>query len=180
MFFLYERSILDLEIFNRAKERASLLKAKADSELARIVDTASTPIFSLDVNANILMWNKRLQELSGYPASEALGMNFLTSFVHTDHASKIQSVLTSAFIRGEGSENFELKLQLRSGETRILLVSSSVRRCVSDEVSSVVFVSSDDITALQEQRRSELKVHAEVEYTNFLAHEVRNPLTGIP
>ena len=165
-------------MFNRAKERASLLKAKADSELARIVDTASTPIFSLDRNASILMWNKRLQDLSGYKTSEALGMNFLKNFVHPDHVDKIQGVLTSAFEKGEGSVNFELKLQLRNGETRVLLVSSSVRRCLSDEVSSVVFVSSDDITALQEQRRSELKVHAEVEYTNFLAHEVRNPLTG--
>ena len=64
----------------------------------------------------------------------------------------------------------ELKLRYRDGQPHLLL---------SKEVRSVLFVTSNDITKMEENRRNARKVEAEAEYTNFLAHEVRNPLAGL-
>ena len=172
---MYKRAILNLEIFNGETDRATRIKRKTDSEMARIIDSVATPILALDAHGQILLWNRALVSMFGVKKEDALKLNFMTTFVHEDYLVKAQSVVSTTFQTGEGTANFELKLRYRDGQPQLLLVSASPRKGLSKEVRSVLFVTSSDITKMEENRRNARKA----EYTNFLAHEVRNPLAGL-
>ena len=170
--------MLDLEIFNGESDRAKRIKRKSDSEMARVVDNVASPILALDAQGQILIWNCALVAMFGVEKEEALKMNFMTTFVHVDYLTKAQTVVSTAFEMGEGTSNFELKLCYRDGQPHLLLISATPLKGLSKEVRRVLFVTSNDITNMEENRRNVRKAEAEAEYTNFLAHEVRNPLTG--
>lgn len=175
---MYKRAVLDLEVFNGENERVMTIKRKSDAEMARVVDDVASPMLALDVQGQILIWNRALVIMFGIEKEEALKLNFMTTFVHADYIEKAQSVLNKAFERKVGTLNFELKLRYRDGPSHLLLISATPLKGLSTEVRRVLFVTSNDITKLEETRRSVRKAEAEAEYTNFLAHEVRNPLTG--
>jgi signal transduction histidine kinase len=91
----------------------------------------------------------------------------------------MQRVLMDAIIDDIETSHIELKLRLKNDEIRILLVSASIRRDAASKITGVIFVCSNDITALQEEQKYQFRIQAEVDFTNFLAHEVRDPLNRI-
>jgi nitrogen-specific signal transduction histidine kinase len=106
-------------------------------------------------------------------------MDFLGALVHPDYTRACQAVVDNALLSGVDTSSFELKLRLRDNQIRQLLVSASARRDLSGVAVGVIFVASNDITFFQEQQKYLIRTKAEVDFTNFLALEVRNPLSGI-
>ncbi|KAI7742965.1 hypothetical protein M8C21_030247 [Ambrosia artemisiifolia] len=79
-------------------------------EMVRLIETASVPIFGVDVSGLINGWNGRIAELTGVKASEAMGKSLVDVFVHETSRGVVQDLIYRA-LQGEEEKNIELKLQ---------------------------------------------------------------------
>lgn len=143
-----------------------------------ILNSASIGIYTVDVRFTITSWNRRMAELSGVGADEALGRNLFTLFPALDDegfAARIRAVLKS----GE-PDRLQLTHRNLRGETRIQ------KRWVSplkDEgVTSGAVVLVEDITEFRQLLEQTIQAEKLAEIGRLsaaLAHEVNNPLAVI-
>ena len=118
-------------------------------------------------------------EITGYPQHEAEGQLFVERFVE----QKLQPSVTEVFdkaLRGIQTSNYSLELRTKGRDTRYLLVNATTRRDVDGEITGVVGVA-QDVTDYEAEKVRTATQHARAEaergMNEFLAHEVRNPLS---
>nr|CDG41612.1 Phytochrome E [Rhazya stricta] len=116
------------------------------SEMVRLIETATAPIFGVDSSGMINGWNAKMAELTGLPASEALGKSSITEVVHQDSRLVFQSLLCRA-LQGEEDKSIELKLQkygMHPENSAVYLVANAcTSRDYTSNVVGVCFVGQD-------------------------------------
>ena len=55
-----------------------------DFDLAQLTDGVGTPLFALDADGRVAVWNSAIEELTGVPADEALGMEHVSEAFYPD------------------------------------------------------------------------------------------------
>lgn len=100
------------------------------------------PVYYFDLEGNFMGANKKVEEISGYPESELLNMNFAPIIVEEDLERTVSHF--EAATRGEIHE-YEIKIKTKSGEIRDLRVNNFPMK-VFDEIVGV-FGIAEDITA---------------------------------
>ncbi|KAL8192237.1 hypothetical protein R6Q57_027904 [Mikania cordata] len=79
-------------------------------EMTRLIETASVPIFGVDVCGLINGWNGKIAELTGVNASEAIGKSLIDEFIHETSLGVVKDLIYRA-LQGEEVKDIELKLQ---------------------------------------------------------------------
>ncbi|KAK9056017.1 hypothetical protein SSX86_027104 [Deinandra increscens subsp. villosa] len=65
-------------------------------EMTRLIETASVPIFGVDMSGFINGWNEKIAELTGVDASEAIGKPWIDEFVHESSREVVEDLLYRA------------------------------------------------------------------------------------
>ena len=105
-----------------------------EQEYARLIDTANAPIFGIDVEGSVNVWNQCAIRLTGFDAGDVMGKHLVNEFITDDYKASVQGVFTKA-LNGEETANFEFPLVTNRVETKtsaphaIDAVSSPERVC---------------------------------------------------
>ena len=80
-----------------------------EREYSKLIDTANAPIFGVDTEGKVNVWNQCAMQLVGYSTKEVMGQNLVEKFITNDYKTAVQAVLDQA-LHGEETANFEFPL----------------------------------------------------------------------
>jgi len=147
-------------------------------EQASLLDRAQDAIFALDLNDQIVFWNKSAERLYGWPADVAVGKR-IDLVLPGENIPEFSDVSLG---QNEEDEWRDERTQMTRDGTEIIVESRWTR--VRDERGQPysTLVVNTDITE-KKQLESELMRTAQLsllgELAASLAHEIKNPLAGI-
>ncbi|MBI4776940.1 MAG: PAS domain S-box protein [Deltaproteobacteria bacterium] len=133
---------LDKKVKELQKELAKRIEAEerlkhVNRYLKSIIENANVWFNVLDENAQVTMWNKAAEQISGYSATEVVGRREIWEWLYPNEKYRHQiAAKVDAIIRkGEVVEDLETLIRRKDGETRII---SWYSRNLTDERGSPV------------------------------------------
>ncbi|KAG7547079.1 PAS domain [Arabidopsis suecica] len=118
-------------------------------EMVRVIETATAPIFGVDSSGCINGWNKKIAEMTGLLASEAMGKSLADEIVQEESRAVLESLLCKA-LQGEEEKSVMLKLRKfgqnnhpDSSSDVCVLVNSCTSRDYTEKIIGVCFVGQD-------------------------------------
>ncbi|PHT82162.1 Phytochrome B [Capsicum annuum] len=118
-------------------------------EMVRLVETATAPIFAVDVEGCINGWNAKVAELTELSVEEAIGKSLVHELVHEESKSTAEDLLHNA-LRGEEDKNVEIKLKTFGAEqlkkTVFVVVNACSNKDYTNNIVGVCFIA-QDVTA---------------------------------
>ncbi|XP_057431399.1 phytochrome B-2 [Lotus japonicus] len=115
-------------------------------EMVRLIETATAPIFAVDVEGHINGWNVKVSELTGLPVEEAMGKSLVRDLVYKESEETVDRLLSRA-LKGEEDKNVEIKLRTFGPEHQDKAVYVVVNACSSKDYTNnivgVCFVGQD-------------------------------------
>nr|WFD61007.1 phytochrome A [Brandisia rosea var. flava]WFD61008.1 phytochrome A [Brandisia rosea var. flava]WFD61009.1 phytochrome A [Brandisia rosea var. flava] len=118
------------------------------SEMVRLIENASVPIFAVDVDGLVNGWNTKIADLTGLPVDTAIGRHFL-ALVEDSSADAVSKMLKLALQgREERNVHFEIKTRGQRSESGpiSLIVNACASRDVKENVVGVCFIAQDITT----------------------------------
>jgi len=87
-----------------------------------IVENVNVWLDALDMQLNIVLWNRVAERISGYTSEEVLGNNQIWTWMYPDEEYRQTIVArTSSILESDGGlEYFETKIRCKNGEFRII------------------------------------------------------------
>lgn len=171
--------ITDITEIRHAKD--ALIKQKNFYE--RLLDEANIWVDAIDLDGNIILWNKKSEEISGYKKEEILGNQSKWEYVYPDPAIREYFLnLCKQHMRDEQTrKDIETEITTRGGQKRIISWSTNLIRNDFEQVVGTMFLGID----VTERKRMEKKL-ARLDRLNLvgemaasIAHEIRNPMTTV-
>jgi len=106
----------------RAEEEIRQLSQYLES----IIDNADVWLSVLDENANVTLWNKAAERISGYSREEAVGHNKIWEWLYPDepYRRKVREEVTGFLRRGGGTKSRERTIRTKNGQARTISFSS--------------------------------------------------------
>ncbi len=159
-------------------ENARLYQELRKSERFRehVLDSMSSALVAVNMQGEILTFNRAAEELLGYPESEVLGQPFGALF-----GGDGEGLLRATLEHGRETRREETVLRARDGSPVPVSLTSSLlreeRRSVYGAIAT--FVDLTPIKRAEEHARRQDRLAALGRFTSSVAHEIRNPLTGI-
>ncbi|KAL2530642.1 Phytochrome B [Forsythia ovata] len=115
-------------------------------EMVRLIETATAPIFAVDVEGQINGWNANVAELTGLSVEEAIGKSLVHDLVHKESEEAVDKLLFRA-LGGEEDRDVEIKLKTFGTEQHKKAVFLVVNACSSKDYTNnivgVCFVGQD-------------------------------------
>eukprot|EP00986_Skeletonema_menzelii_P010008 scaffold4700_cov111-Skeletonema_menzelii.AAC.1 len=127
-----------------------------EREYTRLIDTANAPIFGVDTQGRVNVWNQCAKDLVGYSNEEVMGHSLVQEFITDDFKTAVQTVLDQA-LQGAETENFEFPLITKNGVRIEVLLNATTRRDEQGNIIGVVGIG-QDITARLAQEREYSKL----------------------
>ncbi|MCH8987400.1 MAG: CHASE domain-containing protein [Chloroflexi bacterium] len=137
-------------------------RALAD-ELTQLIDTANNPIFGVDIDGRINIWNDVMQDITGASGEEAIG-RFAVDFMLADFRPIAQSHLQSV-LSGTASGSLSLKFSGLTEDSAELMINCTVRRDAAGEIIGVLAVGLD----ITERLRAEQEIRRLAQVNGALA-----------
>ncbi|MGB8657169.1 MAG: PAS domain S-box protein [Candidatus Zixiibacteriota bacterium] len=116
-----------LRIFGTAQDITERKRAeeeirKLSQYLESVIDNANVWVDVLDEKANVVIWNKAAEEISGYSRDEVLGHGKIWDWLYPDEEYRNQIITKAAAIieKGEEVEDFETTIRCKDGEIRTI------------------------------------------------------------
>jgi two-component system, sporulation sensor kinase E len=87
-----------------------------------IIDNANVWLDVLDENANIVIWNKAAEVISGYSREEVVGHGKIWEWLYPDeeYRKSITDLVTDVIQHGRVDEDFETRIRRKDGQTRVI------------------------------------------------------------
>jgi len=161
----------------------------AREEIRALTDESlALPVFGIDRNGVISKWNTTMSTLTGYSQEDAIGKLLVSFMAEEQRAGSIHRLLGS-ILRSEeeeqsmtnGQTEQECILLTKDGHKPIyLFVKGTPVHDSNGEVAGVAFCGQDITKVKEEEKKKEAAlrlVDAEKGLTEWLSHEVRNPLS---
>jgi len=108
-----------LDITDRKKDELKILNYQ--NSISNLIDTANIIIISLDLEGNILLFNKKAEEITGYSKGEILGKNYFEYIVPRNRYPDVYRSFTdytkSGYLKNPESDNFILS---KTGKERLI------------------------------------------------------------
>ncbi|XP_071697226.1 phytochrome E [Rutidosis leptorrhynchoides] len=116
------------------------------SEMVRLIETASVPIFGVDGSGLVNGWNRKIAELTGVVPDEAIGKSLIDDIIHETSRGVVEDILCRA-LQGEEKKNVEMKLKEVQNNTIVYIVANTcTSRDYLNNVVGVCFVGQDVTT----------------------------------
>ena len=148
------------------REQAERSFRRSTRHYRALLETTSNPIILLDRNFRVSQWNGAAEELFGYSRDDAIGRNFIQSFIPANHqdefAWKITKIRSSTLWR----ESLEIAVADFSGQTHTVLWNINRLEGEDDLENSELILIGQDISEIRETQ----------DRLHFLAHY--DTLTG--
>lgn len=155
-----------------------------------MLETASVWINTLDVDGNVVTWNKAAERISGYSKEEVLGNRKIWEWVYPDenYRNSIFSKMTELTNKGVRLENFETEICRKDGEKRYISWNSN--NLINENGQPVGSISiGSDITEHKLEQVEKEKLEAQMmqiqkidsigRLAGGIAHDFNNLLTAI-
>ncbi|CEG48633.1 hybrid signal transduction histidine [Plasmopara halstedii] len=113
-----------------------------EQEYARLIDSANAPIFGVDANGLVNIWNKKAAEITQYTPTDVMGENLVEKFITEDYRKAVSLVLSKA-LEGIETANFEFPLVTKSGRRVEILLNATPRNNEHGEVIGMVGIGQD-------------------------------------
>ena len=129
-------------------------RSPMNSEVWLLLDTANAPIFGIDVNGKVNLWNDKAVVFTGYSKDEVMHkplVSILPSFRESGMA-----VLERA-LTGTETSNHHLEFRTKHGEIRFLLLNTTTRRDVHGTIVGVVAIAQDVTNETHRERSLEAR-----------------------
>ena len=108
-----------------------------EREFAKLIDSANAPIFGVDTEGKVNVWNQCVSSLTGFSTLDVYGRKLVDEFVSIDFKDSVSEILKNAML-GIETANFEFPL-LTSGDHSVeVLLNATTRRDAQDKVIGVV------------------------------------------
>ncbi|ETP21336.1 hypothetical protein F441_05116, partial [Phytophthora nicotianae CJ01A1] len=121
-----------------------------------MIDTANAPIFGVDTDGRVNIWNRKAADIMQYTNEDVLGKNLVEQFISEEYRVAVRSVLEKAF-EGVETANFEFPLITRAGRRVEILLNATPRYNERGEVMGMVGIGQDITERIaQEQEYSRL------------------------
>jgi PAS domain S-box-containing protein len=136
---------------------------------AQVLDALDQVVVALDRDRRVLYANRRIEELLGVQPESLVGVS----------ARELFQGIDARWLRGASSESREFKLQAEGREVTLKAEAVQMRSESGEILGSVVLA---DAVAETEDGEFQKKIDRLVslgELSAYVAHEIRNPLTGI-
>ncbi|CEG42450.1 hybrid signal transduction histidine [Plasmopara halstedii] len=127
-----------------------------EQEYTRLIDTANAPIFGVDINGHVNIWNRKAADIMQYTNEDVLGKDLVAEFILNEFKVPVRSVLEKAF-EGVETANFEFPLITKAGRRVEILLNATPRYNEHGEVKGMVGIGQDITERIaQEQEYSRL------------------------
>eukprot|EP00929_Paragymnodinium_shiwhaense_P058155 TRINITY_DN29122_c0_g1_i1.p1 TRINITY_DN29122_c0_g1~~TRINITY_DN29122_c0_g1_i1.p1 ORF type:complete len:901 (+),score=207.27 TRINITY_DN29122_c0_g1_i1:112-2814(+) len=176
-------SIMLLASNDLANNAEMLRRAESIAQdLQSLIDTASVPIFSMDIHGKIFEWNNQIAKLTGVPKEVAFGVPVKHVLGHTTQADG-SDVLQLA-LSGKDTQCLETQIfphsveefeHLQGTAPAKLALSTACRRDKYGGLAAVTFIGYD-LTEISAYREAEER---KKRFLAVVTHELRSPLHGI-
>ncbi|KAB2923348.1 MAG: PAS domain S-box protein [Bacteroidetes bacterium] len=167
-----------------APKRTEELLARQKRQFETVIDTVGEGITLSDERGRFEIYNRKMEELTGYSMEEANDGDF-SAKLYPDPADRQRALDRIETVVFDGmTENVETEIRTRSGETKTLLVSTRLLRLKN----RTMFLSAYRDITLRKRDEAELRQAKEsaesatVAKSLFLAtmsHEIRTPMNGV-
>jgi PAS domain S-box-containing protein len=127
------------------RKRAESEIRKLSQFLEGIIDNANVWINVLDQNANVLIWNKAAEEISGYSREEVVGNDRIWEWLYPDEEYRREVIETADRIieKGLSEENVTTRIRRKDGQTRIISWNSKGLRDENNHTTGSVALARD-------------------------------------
>ena len=113
-----------------------------EREFSKLIDSANAPIFGVDTEGRVNVWNQCASSLTGFSTDDVFGRKLVEDFVSSDYKESVSDILKNALM-GIETANFEFPL-LTSGDHVVeVLLNATTRRDAQDKVIGVVGIGQD-------------------------------------
>ncbi len=159
-------------------ENARLFQALRQSQQFQqhVLDGMSSSLVAVDLDGRMLGFNRAAEELLGWKEAEVLGRGIGECF-----GAEIERLVAELLGHGDDSEMQETSMRARDGDFVPVRLSASLLRDDAERVYGAIatFVDLRPLRRAEEQARQLDRLAALGRFTSSVAHEIRNPLTGI-
>ena len=104
---------------------------------SNLIDSANAPIFGVDGEGRVNVWNKCAMRIVGYTAEEVMGKNLVDKFITKDYQASVRTVIDRALL-GDETANYEFPLMTKDGVRIEILLNATARRNPNGEIIGVV------------------------------------------
>ncbi|GMY27922.1 phytochrome B [Fagus crenata] len=115
-------------------------------EMVRLIETATAPIFAVDVDGRINGWNAKVAELTGLSVDEAMGKSLVHDLVFKESEEMVDKLLSRA-LTGEEDKNVEIKLRtfgpVHHKKAVFVVVNACSSKDYTNNIVGVCFVGQD-------------------------------------
>jgi len=159
-------------------ENARLYQELRRSERFRIhvLDSMASALVAVNLSAEVLTFNRAAQEMLGYEESEVTGKP-IGELLGSDTEELVRATIE----QGREAVREEITLRGRDGTPLPVSLTTSLlrdeRRAIYGAIAT--FVDLTPLKRAEEHARSQDRLAALGRFTSSVAHEIRNPLTGI-
>lgn len=159
-------------------ENARLYQELRRSERFRIhvLDSMASALVAVNLAGETLTFNRAAQELVGYPEEEVAGKPIGALL-----GSDVEEIVRATIEEGREALREEITLRAHDGTPVPVSLTTSLlrdeRRAIYGAIAT--FVDLTPLKRAEEHARSQDRLAALGRFTSSVAHEIRNPLTGI-
>lgn len=112
------------------------------AELRQLVEDANTPIFGVNLQERINLWNNQTSQLTHYSLAEVVQKPLLEFFAEPALRALVQEAVQKA-LSGQSTSNLKLKFPIKSGDIRHILANIAPRRNLCGKICGAVVVVHD-------------------------------------
>merc|ERR1712023_247623 len=80
-----------------------------EREYVNLINTANAPIFGIDVDGRVNIWNQRAAKITGFSEEEVMGRQLVEDFITEDYRASVSEVLDNA-LKGNESDNYQFPI----------------------------------------------------------------------
>ncbi|RLD55405.1 MAG: hypothetical protein DRJ01_16710, partial [Bacteroidetes bacterium] len=149
---------------------ASEITLKREKQFSEsLLETANTIIVTLDVDANIRLFNKFAEELTGYKKEEVLEKNWFEVFIPKNDDSVIPKVFSDILMDMPDASSHSNSILIKDGSEKLISWENTIIKNDSGEIKGILSIGND----ITERKKAEVALRESEE-------KFRSLVTSIP
>ncbi len=156
--------------------RTKLDESEARSTCGVILDSIPTGVLAVDQDRRILFCNARCEEILKVPRGKLIGKNCL-DVIKTEDDRWMSTDPVDAL--GAPEANRELEAEVAGEELELLATPLELKAPLGEPVGTLILLENASEAEIDEEARRTDRLVSLGELSACVAHEIRNPLTGI-